>query len=104
MVFDCRATYSSNDADFAGTGFNLSVGRRPLGPTGHTRKFEAGLVRASGQETLGLTGGWITAGTLPDAALFGAGGFGSILGIGGSLLDSIYSLSQLTGSESRCGS
>ena len=31
-----------------------------LGRQGTRGKFEAGLVRASGQETLGLTGGWIT--------------------------------------------
>jgi hypothetical protein len=54
--------------------------------------------------TIGLLNGWITAETLPDAALFGVSGFGALFGIGGSIFDSIYGINQLLQGEGSCGS
>ncbi len=52
--------------------------------------------------TFGLGNGWITAETLPDAALSGAGVFGAVMGVGASFLDGFYGLSQLA-SGGNCG-
>jgi hypothetical protein len=43
--------------------------------------------------TNGILGGWITSGTLPEAAFLGTGAFGSLFGVAGSIFDSVYGLS-----------